>query len=292
MKNFDIAIIGASSLLAKSAIFELESMGLMLLKVSSKKNIHNHQNYVVWDYKTELPEIVSRCKYIIVFSKFNSTKECRTAINLLAKSTSEYNQIIVISSLAVLSRPKNFFYDLIFVGDDYIRLKKFADNIYSKKFKNVKIIYPGLVCGDQNLSWQKFIDKVKSADEIRGVNDISAGINLIQLKAFSSLFYKSIYFSEEKKIILPQSVVAFEELIKDRCIVLSCNNLFYDGWLKNLIFALLLSKFVPNFMALRILGKLRSLGGGGSVDAASLSANYNIAGMTRFYINSRIMAPY
>lgn len=290
MYKIDIAVIGASSVIAQDFIKLARNSGKNVIEVTSRIEPNSPDNVVIWDYKTDLPILIKEASKIVVFSKFSSLKDCYIAVKKIKSAFSNDIEIYNISSVAVISKPRSLIARLLFKGDDYIRMKKFADKQFQANFNNVYKIYPGLITNNTKLGWEKFLINLSQYDVIYGLDNINTKSNIITLDLFSESLLNYIFLTGEKKlkkIIIPDKSVQWSDILKDKKLQKSNGNIFFDSRIKNLIFIIITSRLIPDFISLSIFNLLRK-----NLKRNSYNTNnsllLNIDGMTRFYINSEI----
>jgi hypothetical protein len=289
MFKYDIAVIGASSTLAQAFIRAALGSGKNVLEVTSRMQSDSAENVVIWDYKTELPIAIQQASKLIIFSKFDSKRDCTQAINMLKKAIPHNVEIYNVSSLAVISRPKGRVARIIFKGDDYIRMKKFTDHSFKISFNNFYTIYPGLITADSRLGWENFLKKVQLTDSVAGINNINYKSYIIPIHTFSVELLHYIFKTKQKihKKIIPENSDSWSSIFEGKSILRYSGNLFYDSKIKNFLFHIFTSQLIPDCMALALFKLLRKKLNNTENQVECLKS-LNIDGMTRFYINADI----
>ena len=291
-KHYDIILLGSGQI--AQAILE-KSFGRRVLvlcrspeKVKKRKDVDS----IPWVAgETAVPLGVTGD--LVINCIMPSTRRvARNGIDTGLKLLGANGRYAHLSTVAVKSKPAVNNWLVGFLGDGYIRIKKYELEYLKNKRVNKLIVYPGIVVG-ANTGWDKFFTKLKTCKTaslgfslekpapIIDIHDLAKGI---LRKSPSETDMIECFFPDPKIDVLQN----WEEYLQLFCPSLTVSNYtYFPSRMKNAIVTVLNSHFVPTWVWEKISNFIktkRNVKPRNFEKCDGAVQHVSVTGMTNFYI--------
>lgn len=273
-----IYVLGSSGFIGKNLISELREYGLNVRGISSTPSDQD----IYWDYKTNFPHKIIGGDIFIDCARSQSCVQNIERVKNLLNDLHPDSKYLFISSAAVCKKPN---FGIFFSGDDYIREKKQIEKLV-KKNENASFIRPDIILGEGGV-WQEILRKIDCAPTSLIPNKGKNCAQFIHISELCSQIVKGIIdeniFSENFKIV--QKTHRWSSIFNREVLDAQNKNLYFDNPLKNLACVILFSIIIPDFIAFRVIEKMRSTQKNSDIETIGI---FNPEGMQRFYFEKHM----
>jgi hypothetical protein len=281
--KYNLVIFGFSGFVGKAFISKSKNILYVSSSIKYKSEV---ENYLYWDYKSELPKIETN--YTLILCKFNSIKNAKKVFKEIHANVNTYKFVIYMSS-SVVKMSK--------IYDDYARLKIAAEEFALKSFSRLLIIRPQVVLGSggiwnqilsdiclSNFIWLPFAGRLKTSfinvdDLVLLVNNFVSNSTYRSINNLKNEYVKRRIFVSLRDYVLQnsQNHKKFFNLQPHR---------YSDSLTKNFLFSTLCSRLLPNFFAISTFNFFRQLFlFRKNIDLKKESSTFIPQGLLRFYLS-------
>ena len=287
-KDYDLVILGAGHI-ATALIEQCQDLKVCVLSRNTSHIEKYGVDVVNWTAgKDKCPKGIS-ARSVVNCIMPRSKCEARSAINIGNSILPDGGSYIHVSSIAVNASHPSYPKLLRFVGDGYIRVKKYEIKYLNKFFPDAQLVYPGIVCG-KNTIWTQTLKRLTGAKKIIAGGDLNMPVPIVDVDNVAKVLLDCVTQSKESKpIFVPEKSsygeFLWRDVVGDNKSIIEKAYIFSQSTLKELIITVLTSSLTPDFVW-DFVSKVTAKKGNDAqkVEGFEDPTNVEISAMTHFYM--------